>query len=417
MRQVPGAAYVDAPLSKTQTRRNRRAPSPLSSMISWPPLGGASEVPSPGCSIDEVPAPLPAVDAASNATNINSLPNEVLYAILEEVEKYEGLVNFARAWPRLSKLIADFNIMHQRDLQCFALKKTYHEVRLGVGISHDPRQGLSSEFDFLSREAYLDLDIRQSIHHIPFQWWLPLPLSERHWRLVKTDAYQTLDKLTSLIKVSSPSRADVLFAFMTDIVVKLNLVELPPSDAGAVPARAAAGPPRAARAGARRAVCATRCAALGGRGAARGRGPPAARRGRLPAVPARDGRGARAVGGQLHGRAAPDAARQRRARLLALGAAAEGRAGPAHVARVARRAPARAARPVREPLCHGQAAQGARGPAQLLPPEGECDGGPESEAGVRGTPLQTGMLLEFLAEEMARRALSWVKLDRLITRM
>ncbi|KAK6840106.1 hypothetical protein PG987_005972 [Apiospora arundinis] len=95
---------------------------------------------------------------------INGLPNEILLQILEELDDFEDLTNLARAWPRVSALIAEHD-------------KTYRDpgVKLGVGVSTDHRGGeLASEFDLVSQQAFA-LGTRASVQNIPFARWLPCP--------------------------------------------------------------------------------------------------------------------------------------------------------------------------------------------------------------------------------------------------
>ncbi|KAH8648410.1 hypothetical protein BX600DRAFT_517801 [Xylariales sp. PMI_506] len=210
-KQIPGAVYVKPyRRRRTQNQRDSNASSSTSTVTS-----------NAGFSADNVMK-----ISSGLSCQIDMLPNEMLVSILEEIEETEDLISLARAWPRVSGLIADFDVMRQRELQCFVLKKTYREVRLGVGISHSHTAGLGSEFDLLSDEAFSQLSVRRSIHGVPFQRWLPLPLSLRHWDLVRDDAERALDSLRPSLKVSDPARADVLYSFMTDVVVKLNMVEI-----------------------------------------------------------------------------------------------------------------------------------------------------------------------------------------------
>lgn len=61
---------------------------------------------------------------------------------------------------------------------------------------------------------------------IPFTKWLPLPISTRHWNSVRQNAKTSLSLLKDHVKLPNSTHAQVLYAFMNDIVVKLNLVNL-----------------------------------------------------------------------------------------------------------------------------------------------------------------------------------------------
>ncbi|TGJ84176.1 hypothetical protein E0Z10_g4552 [Xylaria hypoxylon] len=164
--------------------------------------------------------------------DINQLPNEILLMIIENLHDFEHLTNFARAWPRISQVVRDFDVVQQRELQCFCLKKGYESTKLGVGVAVNRGQ-VSSEFDLISEEAYVHMDIRSSIHNIAFHHWLPLPISRRHWSQARQGAHDALLNIASHLKtppsLSSSSssgtlNAYVLFTFMNDIVVRLNQV-------------------------------------------------------------------------------------------------------------------------------------------------------------------------------------------------
>lgn len=91
---------------------------------------------------------MPVQDVASPETTggsfaINSLPNEILLLVIEDLEDFEDLTNLAKAWSRVSALITEHNVIRQRELQCFVTKKTYRDAKLGVGVS--TTDGLASE--------------------------------------------------------------------------------------------------------------------------------------------------------------------------------------------------------------------------------------------------------------------------------
>ena len=157
---------------------------------------------------------------------IQTLPNELLLQVLEALDDFEDLTSLARAWPRVSALITEHDVIRQRELQCFVTKKTYRDegVKLGVGVSTSDRGELASEFELLSQQAFA-LPVRMSVQNIPFTRWLPLPLSRRHWVAVRPNAQMSLSLLQGYVKLPNPTHAQVLYSFMNDIVVKLNLVD------------------------------------------------------------------------------------------------------------------------------------------------------------------------------------------------
>ncbi|KAI0808769.1 hypothetical protein GGR55DRAFT_650771 [Xylaria sp. FL0064] len=154
---------------------------------------------------------------------INQVPNEVLLLIIESLD-FEHLTNFTQAWPRVSQLVQDFDIIRQRELQCFCLKRSYLSAKLGVGVKVLGGQ-ICSEFDLISEEAYRQMDLRRSVYNEGFRHWLPLPLSTRHWNKVREEAHRALTRIASRLRTSPSSgslNAHALFTFMNDIVVRLN---------------------------------------------------------------------------------------------------------------------------------------------------------------------------------------------------
>ena len=148
------------------------------------------------------------------------LPNEVVLLICDQLDT-EDLMAFAQAWARIPRVMNQFDIIRTRELQCFCLKQSYLSVKLGVGV-HIESRSLESEFDLLSKEGFYDHNIRRSTQGRKFEHWLPLPISNGHWRKVSDEAPAAIYKLGSAAKIQFPTSAKVLYQFMNDIVVKLN---------------------------------------------------------------------------------------------------------------------------------------------------------------------------------------------------
>ncbi|KAK8040348.1 hypothetical protein PG991_000136 [Apiospora marii] len=201
-----------------QVLRERPVTQIVASDNLWSPIETAAQE-LPETPVQDVASP----ETSGGSFAINSLPNEILLLVLESLEDFEDLTNLAKAWPRVSALITAHNVIRQRELQCFVTKKTYRDAKLGVGVS--TTDGLSSEFDLLSQEAFA-LPTRKSVQCIPFTRWLPLPISTPHWNSVRQNVKVSLSLLKEHVKLPNPTHAQVLYAFMNDIVVKLNLVNL-----------------------------------------------------------------------------------------------------------------------------------------------------------------------------------------------
>jgi ubiquitin-protein ligase len=149
-----------------------------------------------------------------------AFPDEILLLICEKLDT-EDLMVFAEAWSKIGKIITTYDVIRTRELQCFCLKKDYMATKLGVGVSVD-RGAFQSEFDLLSQEGFETHRIRRSVQGVSFQHWLPLPISQGHWRKVKDETFGYLNILSRAGKIEQPEWEKVIYHFMNDIVVKLN---------------------------------------------------------------------------------------------------------------------------------------------------------------------------------------------------
>jgi ubiquitin-protein ligase len=160
-------------------------------------------------------------------TNIGDLPNETLVRICDHLES-ETLLVFARAWNRIggaSGLVTQFNLLRNREMQCFVLKKGFGETNLGVGVhvqSLGRQSRLSSEFDLLSMEAYDHHRIRKSVQGLRFEHFLPLAISRRHYQQNQDAVRDRLNILGVAVGLKNGKPvSDIIISFMNDIVVKL----------------------------------------------------------------------------------------------------------------------------------------------------------------------------------------------------
>lgn len=157
---------------------------------------------------------------------IFSLPDEILLLILGELDT-KDLLAAAKVESRVGDFMNSYDTIRLRELQCFCLKKTFMETKLGVGVhiaSKGAQGNLESEFDLISQAAFEKFAVRQSIQGLRFEHWLPLPLSHRHWRSVSADAQASLTQLANAAREPNKStyNTEVILNFMNHIVVKLS---------------------------------------------------------------------------------------------------------------------------------------------------------------------------------------------------
>ncbi|KAL8890012.1 MAG: hypothetical protein Q9215_002795 [Flavoplaca cf. flavocitrina] len=157
-------------------------------------------------------------------TSLMDLPHEILLLIMSSLS-FLDLTAMSRAFPMAREIIDFYDLIRVRELRCFCLKEHFQDSKLGVGV-HVGRQGkeknLSSEFDLLSARAFEQHAIRRSIHGLEFEYWLPLPLSRRHFRAVKDEALQSLNTLAFAGRFTDSSHFSILSHFLNDIVVSFS---------------------------------------------------------------------------------------------------------------------------------------------------------------------------------------------------
>ncbi|KAF9695633.1 hypothetical protein EKO04_006690 [Ascochyta lentis] len=162
---------------------------------------------------------------AAKVSSILSLPDEVVLLMLDEMPTKDVLA-LADVVPLIKRAVHSYDYIRARELQCFCLKKSYMDAKLGCGISvtGGNKPVLRSEFDLLSQEAFFQHDVRRSIQGVKFDKWLPLPLSRRHWNGVRTNATACLRSIHSHagLRSSEPEDIDVMYHLMNNIVVQFS---------------------------------------------------------------------------------------------------------------------------------------------------------------------------------------------------
>jgi ubiquitin-protein ligase len=156
-----------------------------------------------------------------------TLPDEVVLLVFATLETRDILA-FTDAVPSIKSMVYSYDFIRIRELQCFCLKKSFMEAKLGVGVSVNTisrRPIFRSEFDLLSQEAFYQHNVRRSIQGVAFDKWLPLPLSRRHWNQVKTNAVACVQGIHSHANMENrkpEDYIDVLYYFMNNIVVQFS---------------------------------------------------------------------------------------------------------------------------------------------------------------------------------------------------
>ena len=168
----------------------------------------------------KAPTALPA-----SVSKLLALPDEVVLTMLEEMPT-KDILALADAVPFIKNTVHSYDFIRTRELQCFCLKKSYMDAKLGIGISitGGSKPVMRSEFDLLSQEAFFQHDVRRSVQGVEFDKWLPLSLSRRHWNVVKTNVTACLRSIHSFARLRSnePADIDVLYYLMNNVVVQFS---------------------------------------------------------------------------------------------------------------------------------------------------------------------------------------------------
>ncbi|KAF2028868.1 hypothetical protein EK21DRAFT_68820 [Setomelanomma holmii] len=153
------------------------------------------------------------------------LPDEVVFLLLAQLETRDVL-SFADAIPGIKGMVYSYDFIRVRELQCFCLKKSFMEAKLGIGVAvvSGRRPTFRSEFDLLSQAAFFQHGVQRSIQGVSFDKWLPLPLSRRHWSQVKTNATACLEVIHNFAKMDKkePGYVNILYSFMNNVVVQFS---------------------------------------------------------------------------------------------------------------------------------------------------------------------------------------------------
>ena len=157
--------------------------------------------------------------SAKPRVTFTSLPDEIVLQIFENLASPDVWA-VAKVSPRVRDMIQSYDFIRMRELQCFFLKETFLNLKLGIGVRVTSL--VESEFDLLSKDAFNTHKVRMSIHGQEFHVWLPVALSRRHWRSVRQDVETSISKLGAWLNQRNESDLKILARFLTDIVVKFS---------------------------------------------------------------------------------------------------------------------------------------------------------------------------------------------------
>ena len=184
-RVVIGAGLQPVSKSRRKAERRRRAKeqstvqesSPVPSTSSLPVL----ESPATEIELDTVSVVVAKDDAPTEPCHLECLDVDALFHLFNFLNTSE-LLCLAAAYPFAAKLVTAANIVAAREIRCFVTKKRAGQTLLGIGLRWNAQlKGLESSFDWLSREAWTDLEIRMGLRREQFTHWLPMAIHGGHF--------------------------------------------------------------------------------------------------------------------------------------------------------------------------------------------------------------------------------------------
>ncbi|KAG6818736.1 hypothetical protein H0H93_002265 [Arthromyces matolae] len=156
--------------------------------------------------------------------------------VLLELSKHlltESLVAFSTAYPRFRHLVTSRYVLLERELRCFFLRNPLRSSILGIGVALNRETGrLSSDFDWLSWEAFDLWAVRTSVQKREFEYFLPLAFNRDHFDRVEERIWVHLEELHRAVgetRTRRPLRpprnphdtVEVVYKLMNNIVVLL----------------------------------------------------------------------------------------------------------------------------------------------------------------------------------------------------
>ncbi|KAF5320007.1 hypothetical protein D9611_011021 [Ephemerocybe angulata] len=137
---------------------------------------------------------------------LHLLNDDVLLEIASHMLS-ETLITFGRAYPRFHALITGHHVFLLRELHCFFLKTPLNEGILGIGVAFEPGpRTLSSDFDWLSLEAFEKHAVRKSIQKRDFEFFLPLAFNQGHFIQARQEIWRRVALIDAAVRQADVGR-------------------------------------------------------------------------------------------------------------------------------------------------------------------------------------------------------------------
>lgn len=131
---------------------------------------------------------------------LEMLSDDIFFTLASHLPS-ESLLALCQAYPRFRYIVEFSHELLRRELTCFFLRTPLESSVLGIGISLDSRSRiLSSDFDWLSEDAYVNHNVRTSIQKRYFQHFLPLAFSRLHFERVQPRIWERLVEIDRAVR-------------------------------------------------------------------------------------------------------------------------------------------------------------------------------------------------------------------------
>jgi len=133
---------------------------------------------------------------------LGMLNDDVIFTLASFLPS-ESVLSFSTAYPRMHAIVNSMHVLLQRELRCFFLRTPLQQSVLGIGVTFNagPRT-LSSDFDWLSEDAFVRYHVRKSIQKRDFQFFLPLAFSRPHFARVQVPIWTRLAEIDDAIRAA-----------------------------------------------------------------------------------------------------------------------------------------------------------------------------------------------------------------------
>lgn len=138
---------------------------------------------------------------------LEALSDDCLYELAAYLPS-ESIISFSEAYPRIRYIVASSHELLRRELTCFFLRTSLQESVLGIGVALNPAtRFLTSDFDWLSEEAFTKHEVRMSIRKNDFQHFLPLAFNRNHFRKAKSFIWRSLVEIDRALRQGGSRRS------------------------------------------------------------------------------------------------------------------------------------------------------------------------------------------------------------------